>query len=63
VGLIAIETPHAQEHDVVYVLHESRMPYILRPTKEEFHFLQVCYVHDMMYAEVDAMSSSILKIQ
>lgn len=53
-GFVGMGPESAQEGDHVAVLHGSRVPYVLRhePSKDEYRFVDECYVQGMMQGEI-----------
>jgi hypothetical protein len=50
-GFLGVAPFHAQEGDVVCLLLGGEVPYLLRPSGNEYTFVSECYVHGMMDGE------------
>jgi hypothetical protein len=61
-GLVGIGSMAVAQNDRLCALHGGKVPYILRPEREHYLFLQSCFVADIMYGEFHAATEEIFEI-
>lgn len=60
-GLMCLVPGNSQHGDFVGIFGECPIPFVLRPNKENFQIVGVCYIHDMMDGQ--ALKTEMWKVQ